>query len=679
MNSSEIEMTDTLTKILDQINQPFNFSQRGVLCLNMIVKNEGRIIERLLESVRGIVDTYCIYDTGSEDDTVERIEGFMRRVGIPGEVCREPFRNFGYNRTLALERASRWGQYALLLDADMKLVVEPGFSKQGLCRDGYTIMQRNGNLEYSNMRIVRTGIGVRCLGPTHEYYDFPSGSDGGIAKMTGLWIDDIGDGGAKGDKFLRDIRLLEDGLKAEPGNGRYYYYLANSYKNIGKFKEAIERYQKRVAIGGWIEEIFYSCYEIGCCYKELQDMPNAVHWWLEAFDRHPKRSESLYEITKYYREVGKQQTAMIFCEKGFTIPYPNDDVLFIRKDVYEYMFEYEYSILAYYTGRPIRHSKCLDLIGIGSLRDNVLANYKFYVKKLSAIGGVDVDFGGKVEKLVDGRFDSFTSSTPCIVAYGDGYLLNVRYVNYTIHEDGSYGFRHNDGKITTLQLVCWVDRTFSVVRSQWIDEVQDVSLRYQGIEDVKVFFHGGKCLFLGTVEDGRNGNVCVGQGIYDWSKPCLYSVALSSPFGNRCEKNWCYVSGLDGELKVVYSWSPLRIGVLQGDSLSGLSEDIAVPAFFRDVRGSSNGCLIGDEVWFLCHLVEYCVPRHYYHILVVLDARTMRFLRHSILFKFHSDCIEYALGLVVEAERVVMSYSRMDRTSAVMTIDRGVVERELFV
>ena len=47
------------------------------LCLNMIVKNEGKIILRLLESVVSIVDCYCISDTGSTDNTIELIENIF--------------------------------------------------------------------------------------------------------------------------------------------------------------------------------------------------------------------------------------------------------------------------------------------------------------------------------------------------------------------------------------------------------------------------------------------------------------------------------------------------------------------------------------------------------------------------------------------------------------------------
>jgi hypothetical protein len=72
------------------------------------------------------------------------------------------------------------------------------------------------------------------------------------------------------------------------------------------------------------------------------------------------------------------------------------------------------------------------------------------------------------------------------------------------------------------------------------------------------------------------------------------------------------------------------------------------------------------------------VPRTYYHLLVVLDGTTLALKRHSILFKFNDESIEYALGLVVETDRLLISYSRYDRTSAVMIMPRSVMEKELF-
>jgi len=672
-------MSEELEAILAELNRggsdapSVNFSERpkGFLCLNMIVKNESRIIERLLGSVLGIIDTYCICDTGSTDDTIEKIRTFMSKAGKPGVVFSEPFRNFGYNRTLALERAAEWGTYALLLDADMKLVIAEDFDKSALVLNGYSIIQKSGNLEYSNTRIVKTGIGVRCRGPTHEYYDFPSGPTG---KLTTLWIEDIGDGGAKSDKFERDVRLLLEGIKEEPRNERYYFYLANSYKDLGKTQDAIETYKKRVELGGWVEEVFYACYEIGNMYARLKDMGSAIFWWLEAYNRRPCRAESLYEIIKYYRIEGKHHAANLFLKLARSIPYPNEDLLFIKSDIYNYLLDYEQSILAFYTKESVDHYKYLDLLGKNYMRDNVLSNYKFYVKHIASLGTV-TDFSDKVEKTIGGCTDNFTSSSPCIIPWNDGYMMNIRYVNYTINSGGGYEFKHDDGKIRTLNKTVWLNRDLVVQKEHWLDAVHDETLRYQGIEDIKIFGHLDSLLCLGTCEHPITRKITMGFANYTVSERALVPAVKVSPYGRDCEKNWCYFHTASSELRILYEWSPLT--VLSTD-LEVLTKKTNVPAFFRDIRGSSNGCLVASEIWFLCHMVQYCTPRYYYHIIIVLDSTTLEYKRHSILFKFHEDCIEYALGLVVDAEQLLISYSRMDRTSAVLRLPRAVVERELF-
>ena len=71
------------------------------ICLNMIVKNESKIIERLLQSVVPFIDTYCICDTGSDDNTIEVISNFFKDKEISGKIVQEPFRDFGYNRNYA--------------------------------------------------------------------------------------------------------------------------------------------------------------------------------------------------------------------------------------------------------------------------------------------------------------------------------------------------------------------------------------------------------------------------------------------------------------------------------------------------------------------------------------------------------------------------------------------------
>ena len=676
---------DTLTSLLQKVqttphlvvDSNVSTAKKGKLCLNMIVKNESRIICRLIDSVVNIIDSYCICDTGSTDDTINIIQDYMKSKGKPGEVYQEPFQNFGYNRTHALQRAERWAEYALLLDADMKLTILPEFSVDSLKDDIYTILQRNGNLEYFNTRIVRTTVGVKCVGPTHEYYDVPGGKVTNQLKT--LIIEDIGDGGAKSDKFERDIRLLKKGLETEPDNVRYMFYLANSYRDLGKHTEAIEWYKKRFNAGGWIEEVFYAAFELGGQYRAINDMPNAIYWWMEAYNRHQKRAESLYEIVKYYRECGKQRLGQIFCDIARAIEYPKNDVLFIKSDVYNYLLDYEHSILAYYTGSKIDHYNFLKLVGSNYNKINVLSNYVFYVKKIAKMAGVTVyNYSGEIEKVIDGWEDPFLSSSPCIIPYQDGYLMNVRYVNYRILDNGSYYFKNPIQKISTLNKTYILNKDMTIRSEHWIDVVERPELRYQGVEDVKIFEHKDKVLFIGTIQNPTTGNICIGHGTYDLTSNCLHSEPFKSPFNRECEKNWCYFHTADGDLRVLYDWLPLTIGQVKNDELEILTTDTSVPAFFRDLRGSSNGYRIDGELWFLCHIANYTTPRTYFHVLVVLDGTTFALKRHSILFKFHDESIEYALGLIVESSRILISFSRYDRTSAVLDMPRALMESELF-
>ena len=115
------------------------------ICLNMIVKNESRIITRLLDSVISIIDTYCICDTGSTDDTISIITNYFDKHQITGIIINEPFKNFGYNRSFALNiaREKSKADFLLLLDADMQLQIGPKFNKSKLRpKCAYQVMQK---------------------------------------------------------------------------------------------------------------------------------------------------------------------------------------------------------------------------------------------------------------------------------------------------------------------------------------------------------------------------------------------------------------------------------------------------------------------------------------------------------------------------------------------------------
>lgn len=179
------------------------------ICLNMIVKNESAILRRLLQSVLPLVDSYCICDTGSTDDTIEIIETFFKDNNIPGLVVEEPFQDFGYNRTFALQQCVNLenADYLLLLDADMVLKFGPEFSipefKASLTKDAYHIFQGSEVFFYKNVRLLKNSPEFSYWGVTHEYVKtLPTSVYEDIDKSV-LFIDDIGDGGVKNEQVFK--------------------------------------------------------------------------------------------------------------------------------------------------------------------------------------------------------------------------------------------------------------------------------------------------------------------------------------------------------------------------------------------------------------------------------------------------------------------------------------------
>ena len=101
------------------------------VCLNMIVKNEVHVIERCLASVRELIDYWVIVDTGSVDGTPEVIAAAL--AGTPGELHHREWKDFGTNRTEALELARGKSDYVFIIDADEQL---PGTGRLRLAAPG---------------------------------------------------------------------------------------------------------------------------------------------------------------------------------------------------------------------------------------------------------------------------------------------------------------------------------------------------------------------------------------------------------------------------------------------------------------------------------------------------------------------------------------------------------------
>jgi glycosyltransferase involved in cell wall biosynthesis len=349
--------------------------------LNMIIKNESKTIERCLESVKDWVDGICICDTGSTDETLAILETWKKDHNMQNFFVKsEPWVNFGHNRTLAIDFAQsvipieeRQDWYLLFLDADMELTLQKeeekdekkskwdDFKQQMLPTfDIWYTLQKLHTLSYTNIRWVRASMKVESKGPTHEYYDILTKEATISTTPDWLIIEDRGDGGSKQDKFKRDVQLLKKALEKEPSNSRNWFYLANSYRDLGENDQACRAYTQRLKLGGWKEEMYMSLIYLGdtlCRFKELSYDVQAIKAWLDAFDIQPNRVEALYRLCRYYRIQKRYQLAKLFYDKGMEISsspsFHNFTTfslfpLFYEHDIDKYLWKFELSIFAYY-------------------------------------------------------------------------------------------------------------------------------------------------------------------------------------------------------------------------------------------------------------------------------------------------------------------------------------------
>jgi len=327
----------------------------STVCLSMIVKNETNIIHECFDSVYKHIDYWVIVDTGSTDGTQELIKKYFAEKGIPGELHERPWVGFGHNRTEALDLCIGKADYAWMIDADDRIVGDFKYPQnKNLTADAYALKCGRDQCIWWRNQIFKTGIGWKYVGILHEYAHCekqPLTQE----KIEGDYYLEARTLGARNanvtpiEKYSKDAEVLLEALKTEPGNTRYQFYLAQSYFDSQQWDKATEAYYKRVEMGGWEEECYYSLFRVALiAMAQEKEWPVIQQKLLDAYDYRPCRAEPLHAIARTLRMMGRPRAAYMFAKEAAQIPFPQHDILFIDTNVYKWMALDELSATAYY-------------------------------------------------------------------------------------------------------------------------------------------------------------------------------------------------------------------------------------------------------------------------------------------------------------------------------------------
>jgi GR25 family glycosyltransferase involved in LPS biosynthesis len=364
------------------------------ICLNMIVKNESHVIIQTLTNLCSHIDFsyWVICDTGSTDNTKELICDFFKGKNIKGEIFQHEWKDFGHNRSLALQCAYNKSDLLFIFDADDSIVGNLVLPNKIDC-DRYTLTFGEG-FTYVRPLLINNRKKWGFKGVLHEFlvdlepvncskhiegdYYIISGRTGNRSKNPNKYIDDA--------TILKKAHF--DVLESDYSlSCRYAFYCAQSYKDCGEkyVNDAIEWYKKCLGLKMWNQEQYVSCLTIGDLYAKQKDMDNALKYWYKTVEYDSERLEGIINAINHLRNTGQNLLVNALYHKFKNYSKNLQSKLFTFDSVYKDQLEYNNSISAYYVNDKKSGYECCKQIFLNNelpynLMKTVITNFKFYIE-----------------------------------------------------------------------------------------------------------------------------------------------------------------------------------------------------------------------------------------------------------------------------------------------------------
>jgi glycosyltransferase involved in cell wall biosynthesis len=327
------------------------------------MKDEERTIKRCLACISKLADEIIVVDTGSQDGSKELAWEFPKVRLFNSEFFDKdtPLADFefGKARNEAIKRCT--GDWVAWFDAD-DLIDDENLAKireiaEKEKRDClFSFWVKSGPLRIEHCRMFRNGKGI-LFDENHACHEFLNGLGHLPIYRHDILIQHLPEQ-KKISSIERNLAIMEkDYFVRKRDDPRTLFYLANTYKDIGRLDEAIAFYDKYLAVASHSrEERFFARFYKGQCLFRLEKFDEGREEALRALSEDYRFAESWCLLGDAEMVKSNWERAILFYKLAMATPFPDDAQLFTAE--------------APYSQYPTRRiGECLARLGVKELPD----------------------------------------------------------------------------------------------------------------------------------------------------------------------------------------------------------------------------------------------------------------------------------------------------------------------
>jgi len=316
-----------------------------LISVAMIVKNEEAVLSRFLTCLKGLADEIIIVDTGSTDKTKEIAESHEKVKFYSSKLFNEdtPTCDFSFSKARNESISKCSGKFIIWFDADdyisssnideikAKVKEFQEFDTHSHEPVGFSFNIKYGKTYYRQYRMFTNFFDIKFdeEHSCHEFLKLPPA----IVHLSNVTVEHLPVKG-RDSSVHRNLEIMLSDLSKNGGSSRLYFYIANSFRELGKFSSAISYYNKHLSCCDWKEERFFSRFYTALCYKEIGDLTRAKEQAILCCVEDDRFAENFCLLGDLSFISNKLQEAQCWYNMAAIKQFPKDSMLFANKFYY---------------------------------------------------------------------------------------------------------------------------------------------------------------------------------------------------------------------------------------------------------------------------------------------------------------------------------------------------------